>query len=405
MMVNGEKFSKRDKVVLNINALDASAIQGDYSISIRKTENLIPFQPNGAEEFMAALSLEKRNPTIPESLVFLPEPRGELISGKVAHKEGTVSVEGRTVVLSLPGDDFVLDMAMTNREGIFYFNLDAPFGSSNAIFQVLGEDRDSFSISMDKHISPDYGALSPSAFQLKKEFGELIMERSIHHQIENAYREVKSDSLLPYTQPSPFYWNAPLSYNLDDYTRFNGIDETIVEIVDHVWMRTNDHGKRVFQVRPEEGNPDLGILPLVLVDGIMVQDHEGLLGHGAKKIQSIGIDRKTYMIGPATFQGILSFQTVLGDFNKHYSKDYLTRDTLFKPEAIKRYHLQNGVETAAKIPDFRYQLYWNPHFVQETPETTIEFYTSDISGIFEINLEGFTQNGAAVSLRTFFTVE
>tara|TARA_R110002020_G_scaffold91560_2_gene222335 strand:- start:80060 stop:81829 length:1770 start_codon:yes stop_codon:yes gene_type:complete len=404
LKIDGEMFSKRDKVILKINVLDTSAIKGDYSISIKRREELVDYRPMGATEFMASLGGQNAKATIPDKDVFLPEARGELISGKVVYKDGALPAESRTVVISLPGENFVLDIARTNREGSFYFNLNGNYGDSDVIYQILGDDRDLFSLSMDKHESPDYGEFSSSPFQLSEEFAALIRERSIHSQIENAYGEVKIDSILPNTAPAPFYREVPLSYNLDDYTRFNGIDETMVEILDHVWMRKDEQGKRVFQVRPEEGEPDLGILPMVLVDGVVVQDHEGFLGYGAKKIQSVGVDRKSYLIGPTTFQGILSFKTVTGNFYKEYKNDYLVRDTLFKPEVLKKYHLQRGVVTGAQIPDFRYQLYWNPLFVPKTAETAIEFYTSDISGIFEVSLEGFAKNGTPVSLRTNFTV-
>jgi hypothetical protein len=41
----------------------------------------------------------------------------------------------------------------------------------------------------------------------------------------------------------------------------------------------------------------------------------------------------------------------------------------------------------------------------ENQETTITFFTSDVSGIFEISLEGFTNGGTPVSLRETFEVK
>ena len=57
------------------------------------------------------------------------------------------------------------------------------------------------------------------------------------------------------------------------------------------------------------------------------------------------------------------------------------------------------------IPDYRYQLLWKPDLNLNEGEMSIEFFTSDITGDFEISLEGYTNNGIPVSLRKFITVE
>lgn len=58
-----------------------------------------------------------------------------------------------------------------------------------------------------------------------------------------------------------------------------------------------------------------------------------------------------------------------------------------------------------RIPDYRNQLLWKPHIEFNKEELTIDFFTSDIVGDFEISLEGFTLDGQSVSIREVLKVE
>ena len=58
-----------------------------------------------------------------------------------------------------------------------------------------------------------------------------------------------------------------------------------------------------------------------------------------------------------------------------------------------------------QIPDFRQQLLWIPNLKLNKDGTTIEFFTSDIIGNYEIRVEGFTVKGKPVSIKEVITVE
>ncbi|WP_348797951.1 hypothetical protein [Flavobacterium adhaerens] len=58
-----------------------------------------------------------------------------------------------------------------------------------------------------------------------------------------------------------------------------------------------------------------------------------------------------------------------------------------------------------RIPDYRYQLLWIPQLNLPETKTPLSFYTSDVTGKFEINIEGFTENGIPISLTDTFEVQ
>ncbi|NND80012.1 MAG: hypothetical protein HKN53_08935, partial [Maribacter sp.] len=58
-----------------------------------------------------------------------------------------------------------------------------------------------------------------------------------------------------------------------------------------------------------------------------------------------------------------------------------------------------------RVPDFRYQLLWEPQISMQDGEEVFEFYSSDVPGEYEIVLEGFTSYGKPISIRESFVVE
>nr|MBX2828800.1 hypothetical protein [Flavobacteriaceae bacterium] len=118
------------------------------------------------------------------------------------------------------------------------------------------------------------------------------------------------------------------------------------------------------------------------------------------------IVRDKYYLGADVFQGVITVETLTGDFYESLNEGYVSKVNLFTAQPKKSY-FQQQYETskAQRIPDFRSQLLWEPDAKIIEGESLWEFYTSDNAGIYEISLEGFTQSGKPVSLRKMFHVK
>ena len=77
------------------------------------------------------------------------------------------------------------------------------------------------------------------------------------------------------------------------------------------------------------------------------------------------------------------------------------------PEPFKSYYVQKYIDsesnTYKRVPDFRNQLLWSSSLDLQK-EKTIEFYTSDVPGRYEVALIGFTSNGKPVEIKKYFDV-
>jgi len=61
--------------------------------------------------------------------------------------------------------------------------------------------------------------------------------------------------------------------------------------------------------------------------------------------------------------------------------------------------LASNKELYFRIPDDRYQLLWIPELSLSGKEIKIDFFTSDLTGEFEICIEGFSEEQKPISIR------
>lgn len=400
-------YEKRSKVNFRVNYKGGnSASAGAFSLSVRKLEDLEILPRYNAQNFPTVNI--KGSGAFP---VYLPELRGQLISGSILPKgsiDGDTSLNNKIVALSIPGDTFFLGLVKTNSMGRFNLNLENKDFVPRTFLQVLGEDRGKYTIVLDPAPSINYTSLEFEPLHFPVSLKDRIMERSIYSQIENSYLEVKRDSLLWNGKTYPFYGVLPEVYDLDEYTRFKSLNEVFIEIVKLVRIRRMGGNPRLDLVgnfnEPDAGN----FVPLVLVDGVLVQDHSEIIDYDARKIKTIHVLREKYFLGPQVYKGIISFKTIGGDFFDVMKKEFISDIEMVRPQQDKIYFsppYQDLDSLQNRVPDFRLQLLWNPNFSITNRGTNVEFFTSDIPGDYEISLEGFTEEGESVSLKKVIRVQ
>lgn len=404
--VNKTKIGKREKLTVTINS--QNDFSGHYSVSVRKVNELINNETAHITRFFEQYtSLPKKDAKTNQNLFFLPELRGELLSGFITDKENSTPVVNEKVAVSFPGQNYLFKVSTTGNDGRFYFNLDTPYDNSSVIIQQLSDNWNNRSISFDSN-EVTYEGVEFRPFRLSTDMKQQIKERSIQNQLENAYVNLKLDEILSIHQEDPFYRKFQTVYDLDDYTRFNTIKETTVEVIKTVSVKKAEDGNRNFYITPKPGFEDVGFATLLFVDGVFIKNQENFMDYSARKIKTFRISRGKFLIGSLFYQGILSITTVDGDFDETYISDDIEKIDLFEPQKKKRYFKQDyGAETNNKwdrIPDFRRQLLWIPSIFLENSEE-VEIYTSDIAGEYKISLEGFSDKGVPISVSKNILVE
>lgn len=399
LKISTHKIGNRKKVTLDITPKTVG-LREDFTLTVKRVD---PFFKQDNDAIIAfAKRTSMFQPVSKQSADILPELRGEIIEGSISSDER--SVNNITLGLSFPQDrNTSIYTTKTDANGTFKFVVDKPFAIENAVVNPL-ENAENYEVKLSAKAQPDFSDLSFASFKLTPDLKKQIEQRSVANQIENAYFTKKPDTIITPPSGQKFYGAIGETFALDDYTRFKTVKETFVEVVEYASLRSKD-GKPVFKVQVEdklyyEDNP----AAMVIVDGIILEDHAKLVEYPAALIDDISVIRSKYFFGPKLFYGIIDVKTKDGDFAKRYLS-YNDHAFTQQPVALnKQYYKQSYASGAdSRIPDYRYLLAWEPNFnVAEKDEYS--FYTSDVDGVFEVSLKGFTKNGDSIVIKEYIEV-
>ena len=144
---------------------------------------------------------------------------------------------------------------------------------------------------------------------------------------------------------------------------------------------------------------------LVLLDGIPFDDHETILNYDARLIHYIHRYTGKYTFGGELYDGIVSFIThrgTLPDIRLDKNSQMFSYEFPQKRIAFVAPSYNSEKQAGPRLPDFRHTLYWNPEI---TPAmSTLNFYTSDMNGIYIITLQGISVDGREIRMQSEFVV-
>ncbi|MFH6961574.1 hypothetical protein ACHRVK_03200 [Flavobacterium plurextorum] len=400
-----DSYYTRDKANIKVKSLTETIQKGNYSISIRKKDQIPTLKQTTPQEFAKKTASNYSNYSS-TSFQFVPELRAELITGSIVSKSNQ-DLNNKSISMSLPGKEYVLKIVKTNSKGKFTFLLDRFPNFSNAVIQVLDQNPSDFTVTLDPLPNFDTSGLQfSSKLNLTEDLKKDIEERSTASQIQNAYYQIKKDSLVQEAVISPFFNSIEKVYVLDDYTRFPTLKENVVEVITELYYRrVNDK----YQLYVRNNKKDLNSYgpPLIIVDGLLIQDSSDLFDYNMANVNKVSLITEPYAYGPNLYGGLISFETKNSDFAVNYVKKYMKPTDVQRPNPAKVYYNPDysSGNNLKRIPDYRYQLFWEPTLSLDKKEENLSFYTSDLKGDFEVVLEGFTDDGKPVYITKNITVK
>lgn len=382
-------YSKRENIRLTLTD-NFLKLKGNFSISIRRKNNFIL-----SENTITSL------PKKADTTYYLPELRGAIIHGKVTTLNNINSLSNIKLSLSLKNRNELPVTATTNKYGEFYFNIS--YRNTDKIYiQVLEKNPNNYKVKLIKQPKEFFKFDNFPTLHLNKDLTKLLKNRSIYSQIENAFFKAKKDSIYRKKEKTLLLNNLLTIYKLDDYKRFKTIKETFTEIIKGAsFIRYKNQHK--INVTSTGASKSVKHLPsLLVIDGHIVNNHNILINFDSRKIDSISIVKNKYFYGNALYQGIVLIKTFQNDFLPELNNFQEFKITPIQPE--KKYFFQNEKNVMNKrIPDFRTQLFWNPNI--SLTKKNISFFTSDVTGHFEITLQGYTKKGEFINIEQSFSVK
>jgi hypothetical protein len=444
---NQEEYASRQKITININAHDREGKPGvaDMSVAVYLADSLqsieqpdilsyfwlgsdlkgtiespdFYFENTGTEVDEAVDNLmlthgwrrfrwEDALQNKTSSFEFLPEYDGHIITGKVTDKRSGLPAENITTYLTVPGQRYQLASSVSNSRGQIQFDIKNFYGADELVVQMDNQKDSIFRIDLASPFSERFSSTQSPIFDFSEIFQDQLLTRSVATQVQNAYLQ---ESLQKFNNPvladsTEFYGQPDRKYFLDDYTRFNTMEEVLREYVEEIALRKHQ-GKTHFKLLagPHRFFEDDA---LVLIDGVPIFDHDKIMAYDPLKIKKLEVVTREYFLGSMVASGILSYTTYKGDLDG-FQLDPNSLVSEYEGIQLKRefyspvYETNNQID--GRLPDFRNLLYWSPDIKTDAQgKKQFSFYSSDQKGRYRVVLQGITSKGLAGSQSFTFDV-
>ncbi len=334
------------------------------------------------------------------TLEFLPEIDGHIINAKLTDTRTNSPAKGIVAYLSIPGKNVRLYTSRSTGSGDIKFHTRDIFGPSELVAQTDYIQDSTYHIELSSPFSTKFSTHLLSTNSLNDHLRDQLINQSVANQVQNVYLNEKLRTFYAKAPDSvSFYLKPDKSYLLDNFVRFNTMEEVLREYVVEVSVtRQRDDFSLWVPFREHSTNPYRNVVPLLLYDGVPVFDRGNkMVKYDPKKVKTIEILTKKYYKGPSTFNSIVNFKSyknTLPDFQLD------SRATVVDYEGaqLRREFYAPVYETqpqiADRMPDFRNLLYWSPDVnIDASGKKTLSFYTSDQKGKYTVVVQGITSSG------------
>ncbi|MDD6809816.1 MAG: hypothetical protein PUD78_06875 [Bacteroidales bacterium] len=328
----------------------------DFCLSLSISDALPDPEGPGLADFLEARSGD-RTTLRTDAKLSIPEYEGEIVSIRVP-----AMYSGVTAVLSGPGLRNDIYSSTVDSTGLVSFYTGNIYGDRDLVFELNSRDvNDDFSLEvLSPFASPELDRDGVPELHLNGSVAEDLKRRSVAMQIS---RHFGIDEYMDSLQLRPdllFKGGAMTVYEMDDYTRFPTMRETIVEYVREVHIRRQD-GEPVLKIVPgksfESYSSMLGGNALVLVDGVPVSEHGRVLDLNPALLRRICIYPYDVSTGSCIYSGVVNFISFRGDMA---GLQFPGRVRILDFHGVTFPVTVGAAEEDSLSPDYRYTRMWQP---------------------------------------------
>lgn len=328
----------------------------DFCLSLSISDALSDPEGPGLADFLEARSGDRATLRTDAELS-IPEYEGEIVSIRVP-----AMYSGVTAVLSGPGLRNDIYSSTVDSTGLVSFYTGNIYGDRDLVFELNSRDvNDDFSLEvLSPFASPELDRDGVPELHLNGSVAEDLKRRSVAMQIS---RHFGIDEYMDSLQLRPdllFKGGTMTVYEMDDYTRFPTMRETIVEYVREVHIRRQD-GEPVLKIVPgksfESYSSMLGGNALVLVDGVPVSEHGRVLDLNPALLRRICIYPYDVSTGSCIYSGVVNFISFRGDMA---GLQFPGRVRILDFHGVTFPVTVGAAEEDSLSPDYRYTRIWQP---------------------------------------------
>ncbi len=338
----------------------------------------------------------------------IPEYKGHFITGSVVNTTTGKRVAGADCFLTVPSSPLGLYTATSDAEGIVRFEINGYYGPGEIIVQPHIDSASNYRVDIFTPFSEALPYTSVPPFYIDSTYKDALQEHSIAMQTQNIYFPDSIKRVLPamIEDTLPFFGKSEYNYYLDEYKRFNTMEEVLREYVMPIGVAQRK-GALVMDLY----NPVIKDVYkdniLVMLDGVPLIDHNKIFSYDPHKVKQLRVITRKYLMNSRLFSGLVSFETYKGRFDGFELAPSLVAIDYEGLQLQREFYIPKSTATEEnKVPDMRTTLFWTPNFLLKTEnKSSIVFPASEQKGTFWVVLEGIGQKGEPIFATTTFTVE
>jgi len=335
------------------------------------------------------------------------EKEGQYLTVSFYDRAGNPPPEGATAFMCSPGKVSEFQYSVMDSADRFRFFIKNNMQVKDLVFQIA-DSSNIYSLKIENQFLEDNLIPEFLPDTSRTSINDNTASLAVNYQVQKLYGNTeRGDSIIPLltSYPKPrFYGRPDQELIMDDYISLPTMREVFFELVRKISVRTN---------RKEEGyqlyDPVLKRYPSLFIDGVPIDDASKIINLNPAHVEQIDILTSDYRIGDLVFPGIINVTTRKGD----YGDIPLPKNSGRIP--VKMFDGQwvfispdysSAEKKQQRIPDFRNTLYWNSNIKPDgSQRITVEFWTSDYSSEYLIDLQGISSSGKVVSVRKAVTVK
>jgi hypothetical protein len=336
-----------------------------------------------------------------EQLNYLPETKGLSISGLLKNQQNDSVISNSSITLSIIGQGRDFMATMTDSTGKYLFALPNYQGSRDLFLCNENQDDANVRLLIDNDFCRIPIQLPDSVFHLPDAEKAVVLSMAVNKQLKDHF-DTNHTSYTAFNQRfNNYFYGTPTEIvRIENYVDLPNLEEYFNELPTLVKVRKR-MGKKYFKVI--SNNAEIPLFePLVLIDGVAIDNPEAVLAISPKQLDRIEIINTPYIKGAFTYGGIIHLISREGYFaDIDLPENGLFIDFQFL--STDNLKIDQKPDTP-EFPDARNTLYWNPRVIPKASNQVLEFITPTTPGRYQAVVRAVTKSGEFVSSSCFFEV-
>jgi hypothetical protein len=318
------------------------------------------------------------------SIKYLPETNSCIVTGNVFKQSDKSVAKNKEIYLSFVDSISWTNRAKTDNFGKFTAALPIEYQGNKLIISVK-DTAENYLLKLDDEFFPDFSNIIKESFYPDFSLKKVIESRMINLQINDAYSALNKNT--PSYRPNVrFYGNFDTEYKFKKFLVPN-LEEFISEIAQKasIVKKGKSIEVRVFKTTDRSV---IGERPLIILDGIPIQNFDKIASISAEKFESIRLVTKQFFFGTEVYDGIVDISSKSKAFDL-IEPEKNSIKVFFSPVVTsnEEFHLQNS-----RVPNYQSNLLFKK-IDSPSGNESIKLKLPQNTGSYSLSIIGYTNNG------------